>query len=160
MNDREFNEQKKRIQALIDKWKDPLGLGWWQINFNYCREGEIERTHGDDPEARFTALMDVQSEWQYLHASVRVNMPKLAQVDDEDLEQSFVHELMHIYVSEMQVPAWADAPAEIIQSLRDHEERVVTMLARAVCWVRQQGYEEGRKAERKEQAERAKEASA
>lgn len=146
MNDTEFNEQKARIEALIDRWKDPLGLGWWNIDFQYCREGELERTHGHDPESRFTALMDCSVEWQYLNACIRINMPMIATRDDDDIENAFVHELMHVFVAEMQVPEWADAPAAIFQSLRDHEERVVSMLARVIVWTRNEGFTEGRRA--------------
>lgn len=157
LNDREYNAQKKRIRSLTQKWIRPLGLGQWRIDIDYCRENEIALSNGHDPESAFSALMDVQTQWEYMQASIRINMPFAAGLDDETLERAFVHELMHVMVCEMRVPDWAGAPIEVMQSQRDHEERVVTTLANAMLWIRQAGHDEGAKVkqqpETKEQAE-------
>ena len=121
MKDEEYEAQKSRILALIDKWVTPLGLRWWRLNFDYNRDGSgMEK---DSPIERLAGRTFVN--WRYLEATLEFNMSELAALDDERLEYVFVHELMHVLLHEMR------SDEEGI----DHEERVATTLARAFITV-------------------------
>ena len=120
MNDREFAKQKRRIKALIEKWVRPIGLGQWTIKFEYSRD-----RLGDSHVAEYDLLAKTTCSWEYKHGMVEFSMPGVAQVDDEELERAFVHELMHIFLNEMR--DWKDD--------NNHEERVATELASAFLWM-------------------------
>ena len=55
---------------------------------------------------------EVQSDWRYLSAAIKFNMPALAGQTDEEIEIKVVHELCHILICEMR------------EDGVDHEERV------------------------------------
>ncbi len=72
--------------------------------------------------------MRVTSDWRYRLAEICVNVPGIADQGDEELEAYYVHELMHIFLSEMAMTRdQADA--------RDHEERTAKTLADAFLWI-------------------------
>jgi hypothetical protein len=137
VTDREYNEQKRRIQALIKKWVRPLGLGWWQIDFTYNRDG-LESKRGDRD-----CVGSCDADWEYLRAYVSFNLPKLAEMDNDDAERVFVHELCHIFVNEMRMWGDREIESEKHDEAMHHEERVVTQLANAFLWARQAGFDEG-----------------
>ena len=124
MNDQEFEAQRQRILALIDKWVTPLGLRWWRLGFVYYREG-LPRPD-DDPEG--VTLFYVTSRWRYLTAHIKVNIPAIADLDDARLEWGFVHEMCHVLVNETR---------ENGGDWLDHEERVCSTLANAFIWARE-----------------------
>ena len=118
LTDKDYRRQVKRIKKLIKKWHSPL-VGWWRVEHAYYREGL-------SPEDRAAgALASTHAEWEYLMATISWDIPEVAQTSDEYLEYAMVHELCHLLVNEMH----ADGV--------DHEERVVTTLARAFKWIRE-----------------------
>lgn len=121
MNDREYAKQKKRIQALIERWVKPIGLGYWTINFEYSRE-----RLGEAHVAEYDTLARTTSSWEYRHGLISFSMPNVMEIDDEELERAFVHELMHIFLNEMR--DWTTD--------NNHEERVASELTSAMLWVR------------------------
>jgi hypothetical protein len=122
MNDEEFARQKARIEPLIARWVEPIGLGWWTLTFGYCR-GEFEV----DGESAPQALACCTANWRYLHAYIEFNMSRVQNVDDDELERGFVHELMHVFLNETR---------ENGKDWLDHEERVATMLSKSFVWLR------------------------
>lgn len=134
MTDAEYGEQKARVKALIDKWPEHLGLGWWKLTYVYEREldGETER---DNKVANWVTTFRCRAQWQYSNALITAFLPTIASLSDEDLEQAFVHELCHVLVSEMREPK---------KDHYDHEERVATTLAKAFIWVREAAKEEAK----------------
>lgn len=129
MDDAEYEHQKARIQALIERWLKPLGLHWGRTTFIYERDsGEFQRLRdehcGDNSGLDRPAVAFCTADWRYGQASIYFNMLVVAGEDDDVLEEYFVHELMHIFLSEMR------------EEGRDHEERVATTLAKAFLWLR------------------------
>lgn len=115
-----IDTQVARIEALADKWLEPLGLKWWRkIWFNYSTNRE-EFGAGNDE-----AIMRVTTDWRYMEAVVDINLLYVAEEDDADLEHDFLHEMVHILLDEISN-----------KEQEDHVERVTTQVARAFQWVR------------------------
>lgn len=134
LSDLEYEATKARLTHLFKLWTNRLGLGWWQVDIEY----ETDRSFfadGSNNGVNIETLMTCAAEWEYTKATIVVNMTAASQMDDEALESCVIHELCHVLVCEMRIPHWADAPNEILQIQRDHEERVVTWLAKAFGWV-------------------------
>lgn len=123
MNDAEFEQQKQRIMRLRERWWKPLGLGWWQIEFKYVRTDFAINGSPEPDTVAYTAC-----DWQYLHGTIRWNMPAVRDLDDLELEQAFVHEAVHILLDEVRTGTTPEDMA--------HGERVATTLARAFLHVR------------------------
>lgn len=135
MNDREYEETKARIVALVERWVRATGLGWWKITSAYDRTGgdfaeAIERTGNFQRGSAARCF----AEWRYGIATILWNMPLIAEFDDEELEMVVVHELMHVFLNEMASPKPADLA---------HEERVATSLQKAFMWARDAARDEG-----------------
>lgn len=126
MTDAEYEAQKARITALIDRWLYPMGLGYWKLTFQYERKGL--RPTDNDAAQNWQPMMDVASKWQYLSADIRIGLPDIQDISDDDLENHFVHELSHVLVNEMREGEKGECSL--------HEERVCSMLANAFLWVR------------------------
>lgn len=128
MTDKEYKREKQRIQKLIEKWVRPIGLGWWRIKFEYEREEPDSREKtayapkvvGD----YWRSVMVTTCDPNYLRASVVSYLTQTRNIDDEELEETFVHELMHIFLAPM---SHEDHAAE--------EERVATLLARGFIYM-------------------------
>lgn len=122
MTDKEYEEQKKRVKRYIDKWYDTLGLGWWRVEMIW------DRAKNEDmpDEAAVTRW-----QWQYRTASVTWRLPILAELDDEKLEGTVVHEFAHILTGAMV----QNAPEENTQLMEYGTESV----ARALIWARLAG---------------------
>lgn len=129
MTDAEFAALKARVRALADKWIGPLGLKWWRVELDFDRAG-FERSEEMRAGNQF-CLMRCYVMWQYLTATIEVNAPECAELTDERLEETFVHELAHIFLHEMR------AIGERREGWLDHEERVATQLGRAFIWLRE-----------------------
>lgn len=140
MTDAEYNAQKKRLKALQEKWVTDLGLRWWHVTFSYSREP----LKSDAAEGR-TCLAQTMVDWEYLNATVTFDMQAIVNEADDDLEKTFVHECMHIFVHEMRMWAGPEVTYEKKEEALKHEERVVTQLANAVIWARKAGFDEGKK---------------
>jgi hypothetical protein len=116
-------KQRKRVQRFLELWTDPLGLGSWHTTVTFYRE---ETRYRETTGASVNGVMRCDCSWQYEQCHVDVNLERVRAMDDATLEYAVVHELCHALVHEMR---WFDKGAE-------HEERVVTHLAKAFRWVR------------------------
>ena len=128
MTDKEYEKQKARVKKFWDKWFVPLGLGWFKVKLVY------ERVADDDEPLRITATYP---HWQYRRASVYFYLPLCAEHDDERVEDTVVHEMIHILLAGL-------------HNMDDEEKREITeytteTLARAVMWAREAGFKEGQK---------------
>ena len=117
MRDAEADVQIKRIKKLRARWHRLLGLYWWKVTDVYER-GCIENYPG--------AMATAYAQWEYRNATITWDLGRVADADDEELEWTFVHEAMHIHLSEMRGEDVATA----------HEERVATDLAHAFIRTR------------------------
>ncbi len=129
MNDAEFEQQKARLIALIDRWIKPLGLAWWSIDIVYVRD-DYKPPFATPQKTVSLAYCEV--DWRYYEATITWNMPEVLELSDWKLERGFVHELMHIFIHEMRWTASNDADA------LDHEERVASTLSKAFLWLREE----------------------
>ena len=128
MTDAEFAAQQSRLRVLSDRWLKPLGLGWWKIDVAYAREEYRPPDHAGTSKDDSVAHCHV--DWRYVEACITWNMPKLPELNDDELEMAFCHECAHILLHEMR---WtADNSADSL----DHEERVASTLAKAFLWLR------------------------
>lgn len=129
MTDAEFEAQRERVRALIAPWKELLVPSWyvtWEWSRDACKDDKSE----SDGYTRATG-MRCYAQWEYAQATIIAFLPTTARLDDDDLEEMFVHELCHVIVNEM---------CETAKSTQaKHEERVATSLARAFVRVRDEG---------------------
>src|SRR3990167_4335584 len=126
MNDAEFETQKARILAIIEKWHTPLGLQWWTVTHEYVRSFD-EMPDG----AHTISLAIARVFWPYMEANIYWNLYNATDCDDAHLERAFIHECLHILVREMR----DDAGSEKI----DHEERVCATLAQVILRLQAEG---------------------
>jgi hypothetical protein len=128
VNDAEAEAQKDRVRALWDRWGDPLGLVLWSVRFAWDRTAAKD----DDNPGGATVWrkhFQVSADWRYLDALVTAYLPNLEPLDDAMLEQSFLHECMHIFLNELR-------GAGFTKDFGAREERVATVLAKAFQGVR------------------------
>ena len=130
MNDAEYEQQVARLLALADQWVRPIGLGWWRVDLAYDRDG-ADFADSEVKVGGFTKGTTARcfADWRYGTATIVWNMPAVAHLSDDDLEAVFVHELMHVFLSEMQ-----EGARQSVQ--RPHEERVASTLQKAFLWIR------------------------
>lgn len=122
----EADHQKKRLGPIIRKWLNRTGLNGWTVDIEYY--DRIPR-HEDAAMA-----MDVQ--WVYLQATMKVSTNKVADETDRRCEEIIVHELAHILVNEMRPLHRGDNLDDYASAQQmEHEERVCTMIARALLWT-------------------------
>lgn len=133
MTDAQFSEQRDRVKRLTDYWVETLGLTrlLWRINIRYHQSGDTMDARKD--EDAYCTLARTTVQWQYMDAHIDWNLPQLIDRDDDTVEYSVVHELCHILVREMRCDG---GPSEHRADILNHEERVVTHMARAFIWVR------------------------
>ena len=111
------------LDTLLAKWQPRLGLMHWRVKIRWAKSGEM-----DDAGAH----AEVQHSSRMLRADILIQYPDdyAAQAgclhhDDQDIESSVVHELLHLVFS------------PICEWLGDNGnsdlERTVVMLERAFC---------------------------
>jgi len=132
VNDREARTERARIRRVIKQWHDRLGLGWWYVDYLYERDPAPSH---DDGQTRITTRATATALWDQGSATITFFMTVIADLDDDQLEYTVVHEMCHIIVREMREDRLAD---ETTHPNIAHEERVVTNLARAFITVRDQ----------------------
>lgn len=134
MTDKEYREQKARVQKLIKKWVRPIGLGWWSLKYHYVR-GEYDPSQPtlyaplSGKDSRWVCIMSVSTDYFYQTAEMTFYLQTLLDYpDDEEVERFFVHELMHIFLKPLQD-----------KRVYKEEELVATQLANAMVWTREAG---------------------
>ena len=128
MNDKEYEQQKNRVKKLLDKWRTPLGLGWWRVTLEYSREksrGEdTPSEHNADVNGTWDVIFSTRSDFHYKVATITAFLPIIKDINDEDMERYFLHECMHILVTPMKH-----------KDKGPQEELVATTLADTILWV-------------------------
>lgn len=95
-------------------------MGYWCIDIEYLNE----RLPGlNDGAARAFAITTLS---EYLTATISVYVPIVDEMSDDRLEAMFVHELMHIFLCELQHEC---------DDMDWHIERICTRLADAFIWA-------------------------
>lgn len=149
MNDAAAAKLQKRIMALGDKWVLPLGFGNWRVTHEYFREG-IPPLDASDLVADSKVLMRVTTIWEYMRVNIMVDLTQLDDIEDDELERNYLHELGHAFLSIV-----LDTPKEGRARAVEH---VATMLGNAFFYTRQWGKDDAkreRKAKKKAKTEAA-----
>lgn len=134
MRKRERKRQEKRVRKLVRRWTEPMGLLWWKLDvIYYAGYDECKQLFGK-PDVTVETVMRTYASWQYLEATLEVNLQRVATMGDVELEYTVVHELAHVLLVEMR---------EAKDPGGRHEDRVATTLAKALRWTRNYGREEG-----------------
>jgi hypothetical protein len=129
MTDKEYEKQKRRIRKLIKKWVKPLGLHWWRMDFAYRRDANTNHTASYSPKLngngnQWVVVMDTSADPYYRKGLITVYLPELQDMPDDELEECFLHELMHVFLSPMHN-----------QKVAKEEESVAQSLALAFIWI-------------------------
>ncbi len=130
MTDQEFDDQRARISALADRWLPILGLSGWRVDFIYYRDfGAFE---ADTESQGENVLAVTHAQWEYMQGAVKLNVSLWADLDENEAEETMVHELMHVLLKETRYGCPCDGEGFDTR----HEERVATMLSRAFLEAR------------------------
>lgn len=124
MNDAEYEKERSRVLGCFEKWRKPIGLDFWTIHYTWDRSSSPDSVANADG-YRLRVAMRTYADWRYLEATIIVFLPDTETLDDEELEYTCVHEFMHLFLAELDIP----------NEDKSHEERVATMLAKAFQWV-------------------------
>jgi len=131
MRDKERKRQEKRVRDLVKRWIGPMGLRWWKLDVVYYADyDECRQLFGKPGDASLETVMSTYASWQYLEATIDVNLQRVAKMGNDELEMTVVHELAHVLINEMREVQGEEGI--------EHEERVATTLARAFLWTREE----------------------
>lgn len=113
----------KKIKKICNKWIYRLGLRWWEVEVHYVEDPQdvIDIFKTNDNEI---VIGRTYVDWKYMSANVYLNIPSMLNMTHNQIERIIVHELLHVLVNEMR------------EDGIDHEERVVTLLTKAVFWIK------------------------
>lgn len=123
MTDKQYKDQKKRIQKYIDKWFADMGLGWFKIDFVWERERDATTP---------ATIAKTTSAWQYRHGTIQWFLPACQQISDEELESSVIHEFVHVLINPLCVVSESG-------DLDLQHEYATETITRAFEWVRLAG---------------------
>ena len=128
MNDLEYEETKARVMEVFERWRYALGLNMWLLHMEWSR---TEKRSG----AAGWVAGEATADWRYQEATIEWYLPVVMDMDAERLEYVVLHELGHVLLHEMRESGGEGGI--------DHEERVVTQVAKALQWARDGGREGG-----------------
>lgn len=125
MNDAEFEAQKARVMAVWERWARPLGMGWQRKLVLSWYRGAIP----NHPDAAMTCWTD----WQYKDSKISVDLTRVGELDERDLEFAVVHELMHVFLGGLIDAHRRDVDRDAFRMIEEH---TATQLAQALLWLR------------------------
>jgi hypothetical protein len=146
VNDATYEAQKARIMALHKRWVRVLGFGVWQVSYEWHREA-FSPAGTDDQ----TALFRIDPEWEYLRVQITVNLERVEDLEDRELEIYYLHEWGHAFIH---VACSATEDSARARSI----EHACSWLGQAFRWVRIAGegdYKKRRKAKKRAEREAA-----
>lgn len=83
----------KRIQDYVDIWEPMLDLPGVDVEHVF-----LPRVAEED----HTMVADTSASWEYRCATIRWYLGRVATLDDNDLENSVVHEYVHVLLAVME----------------------------------------------------------
>jgi predicted SprT family Zn-dependent metalloprotease len=124
-----MSENRKREAKLIKEsaqwWIHWLGLGYWDVTVHIS-----DKVPKHKDKARVCGKSWV--EWKYCSAYIEFYPKNMQGMTQSQIEVIVVHELLHVLVNEMR------------EGTIENEERVVTMLQKAMVWVKNAHRDEGK----------------
>ena len=128
MNDQEFEEQKRRVVAVVDEWLPLLGLDHWTVGMDFER-GELKDAGVSED---WQGLGRCKANWPYQTARIEFFLKGFVDMESGDVEHHVVHELVHCLLDEIQ-PDTSDVRAW------QQNEHAIEMTARALLRVKYLG---------------------
>lgn len=117
---RDMENARTQINELLDKWS-PKIIPDWSLDVEW-----VYGKHATEP----GCLMETKVDWTRCQGTLIVYLLACTNYN-QSFESAVVHELLHFVVNETRM--WQDIPRDRDYSLgMVHEERVVTMLTRAI----------------------------
>lgn len=127
MTMKDYEETTERIKAIVQRWKQPLGLGWFR-RFDVEYDNQYKEGSRD-------SVAECYAKWEYEEVVVTFFLPACVGKTDEELEYTIVHEIMHGVINEMREAEYGSGDGDK-KCKRQHEERVCTELAQRFLWTR------------------------
>ena len=87
---------KERFQKQFERWTYMIEHYGWKLTVYYC--DSTEDMPDDHKECNACSIHS----FQYLEASIYVNLRKCKDLDDEEIEYIVIHELTHLLVAPLQ----------------------------------------------------------
>ena len=135
MTDKQFREIKAGIQVHFDRWAARFGLSTWNLKALYERDGDVFTPAWQEGMVRKETLANTVTNWPYMQATITFNCKALSDLSHADVEEAVIHELAHVLVAELR---------DVSDDFLKHEERAVTMLARAFLTTRNDALQEAK----------------
>lgn len=128
VTDAEFEHEKEIVRRWLQYWQGRMGLSDWQLYVRYYRTTANYLAEGPH-DCHSTDAACTVADWKYLKATIHFNIEAMLGSDytADDFAELVAHELAHCLLDEMRELI----PAEHDRHQLDHEERVVTILARS-----------------------------
>ncbi len=95
MTDKEYAEQKKRIETVFNAWFYELQLNLWDIDQRFLRDVDEENP---------TFLAITNALWPYRRVTFNWYLPNVSTVSDSQLELHVVHEMVHTLLDPLHTP--------------------------------------------------------
>ena len=114
-----MSKNERLFGELVEKWVGKTYLAWWNITITYQPNKEYAKAEGYKKKHARCSAATCHTNWQYLDATINVNLSVIKTMTAEQIEYVVVHELMHIFLNEMRATGV------------EHEERTATILARS-----------------------------
>lgn len=111
--------ERKRIRAIAKRWYNVLALYEWDLSTKFV-DGSLIVDGALNHDAAGCASVD----WEYRQATLQFNVQQTARMTDSELENVYVHEIMHVLLHEMR------------EDGIKHEERTASTLAFAFMRAR------------------------
>jgi len=90
---------KKKTEKLVKKylkyWNNVYGDNEWRIDVYHIDEKEV------NPKTGRVLAAGCNANWQYKEAVLNFNINVLSKMEDWEVEETVLHELMHVFVNPM-----------------------------------------------------------
>lgn len=112
-----MKRERKLVRKYVKYWVHFMGLGYWDI-------AAVMKTEKLKKKGGGIICGRTWVEWKYCTAYIEFYINNMAGFSEQKVEEVVVHELTHVLLNEMQKKGI------------DHEERVATMMRKAMIWTK------------------------